>query len=1273
MRRLEQVVCVMSVVAFAAAGGCGSGDSGTPGDSDAAVSSDAGFGFPTGDGGRPTVTILSPDNGAEFSLGESVVLAGLVGDAEDAPTELTLTWSSDLDGQVATPVANPNGVASVTVDDLSAGTHRLTLRATDSDAGVSEASVDVIVVGEVGDPLVSITPEAPRTDDDLSAAVTLPDGAEGAEVTYRWLRDGLDSGLNGNVAPSQLTERGDEWEVRVTIDIGHGQVSEGSAKVLILNTPPSCDEALMLPSAGVTTDTFECTCSTREDSDPGDDDQDYCVFLIDEVPVEVTGEDSCVLPPLTALRGDFLTCQLIPFDGLDEGEPAVAGPTAILNAPPATPDVLVDPPSGGLGTEFTCLVDGGADPDGDDVTFQYTWSVNGYENAGSTSETVTPGTLASDAIATPPVKGDQLRCSARAFDGTTLSGPGLSQAVVLGNSPPSGGAVLVDPSTATESTVLTCMAADAVDSDGDEIVWFYAWAVNGETVVGQASPTLDGTWFDKGDVVTCIATPSDGELNGAPLSSKNQVIVQNTLPVIEAVTVTPEVASTSEVFTCEWSGWIDPDPADTEPEVTLQWEQMGSDGWAPMEGETGETVAAESLSKGAQVRCVATPHNGAQAGEPVPSNAASVGNSSPTVASVAITPAAGGPCDEYACEASGVVDPDGDDTQVVYRWTLDDVPVGEEKAVLTGVAVSPGDVLHCFAKATDGTFSGDGGLLFGPEIGSVPVVVTNTAPVIPSATLTPAEPLPTSQLTCTAGPLSDADWCQGGFSWWYEWIVGGEVVDMPNTNLLSAVGIAPGTTVQCSVAPSDGWDFGEPALSNEVVILPQEPEVDISAPAGAAGSVECILTQEVSVAGPVTYTFYWSFNGGAEQVLPATLSAESVGDCDVITCRAVATAPGFEAGSNVDTESFPFGSDCNDSQPCTNDSCSPTGGCYHQIHADPCEDGEPCTAGENCAGGICGGGDPVSCDDANDCTSDECVDGLGCSYVVLEGACGVDGLCIDGVCCEPSCDGKGCGGDGCGGSCGECDAPAVCDSEAGLCIGPTEGMNIVDLGAFWMGCNENDDLACKNDEYPFHLVYVDTFEADLYEVTVDDYEECVSTFECGPPGTGPNCNYLELDRGNHPINCVNWYDAEDYCAFAGKRMCTEAEWEMAARGIDARRYPWGFELPDCTLAIGPDDEDVDGCGTNSTWEVGSVPAGVSPYGLHDMAGNVHEWVSDWYSDVTYDGTNDNPTGAEMGNLKVRRGGAFDSSAVDMRTGARHKSSPLFGPPDHGFRCCRTFP
>ncbi len=243
----------------------------------------------------------------------------------------------------------------------------------------------------------------------------------------------------------------------------------------------------------------------------------------------------------------------------------------------------------------------------------------------------------------------------------------------------------------------------------------------------------------------------------------------------------------------------------------------------------------------------------------------------------------------------------------------------------------------------------------------------------------------------------------------------------------------------------------------------------------------------------------------------------------------------------------------------------------------------------------------------------------------------------------------------------------VTSTPSGAITSKTDGMTLlyVPAGNFTMGSDTGNP-----NEIPAHLVYLDAFRVDQTDITNRMYAVCANAGGCAwPSRTDSNTHsnyYLDPNLGNFPVIRVTWNDAANYCAWAGRRLPTEAEWEKAARGTDARTYPWGSGAPNPTL-LNFDSEIGD------PTAVGQYPSGASPYGALDMAGNVWNWVNDWYGETYYAGApTSNPSGPSSGLGHVIRGGSwYEQDAAGVRSAFRGYGTLTDTYPTLGFRCAAS--
>ena len=215
-----------------------------------------------------------------------------------------------------------------------------------------------------------------------------------------------------------------------------------------------------------------------------------------------------------------------------------------------------------------------------------------------------------------------------------------------------------------------------------------------------------------------------------------------------------------------------------------------------------------------------------------------------------------------------------------------------------------------------------------------------------------------------------------------------------------------------------------------------------------------------------------------------------------------------------------------------------------------------------------------------------------------------------------------------------------------------EDMVFIPGGRFKMG----SDLGLP-DEKPVHLISISSFELARYEVTHIAYESFLVA--------QGHKKKVDLRDPQLPAVNVNWTDAAAYCRTRGARLPTEAEWEYAARGPNSRTYPWGETRPSAPFARFGGQE-------RKALKIGSLPQGATPEGVLDLAGNVAEWVQDWWHPGYYAQSPPNdPPGPAAGDYRVARGGSWNQPPDELRASARLYHNPDKGVGHIGFRCAKS--
>lgn len=369
----------------------------------------------------PTISLEAPYNAQLVNLGDVVTFTARVGDVEDRPDQMTMSWSSDLDGEFSTQGASSDGEASFAFDGLSVGTHALTVTVTDTDGHASVDRATLYVNGVPEAPTVAIEPD-PATSAGAIVATIVSDAVDpnNDPVTYRyeWYQNGvLTADVANTILPPNLVE-GHTWEVRVYPTDGYGEGDFGSATAVIGNGAPSATSVTISPTTAYTNDTLTAVVSGWYDAD-GDVETYLYAWSVNGT--TIAGAEDATLAGTFFVRGDSVTVTATPWDGTDAGLPVTSGARVIQNSVPTAPTVAISPTRPEDDDALVCRVTGAStDADGDAVAYAYSWTKDGAATA-YTTDTVDAGATGNN---------ETWACTVVPSDGTDVGPSGTSSVVV---------------------------------------------------------------------------------------------------------------------------------------------------------------------------------------------------------------------------------------------------------------------------------------------------------------------------------------------------------------------------------------------------------------------------------------------------------------------------------------------------------------------------------------------------------------------------------------------------------------------------------------------------------------------------------------------------------------------------------------------------------------------------------------------------------------------------------------------------------------------------
>lgn len=762
---------------------------------------------------------------ATDGLGESTVGTDSISIANSPPSlaDVSITPSSPVEGDTLTCVpgtaTDPDGDSisysySWSVSGTSPGVTTSTLGSsrfsrgdsvtctvtpTDGTTAGDPVTSDAVEIGNSA-PSVSSVNLSPRTAYEATTLTCTP--ATGTDVdgdtvsfTYDWIVDGVRLGVGSSTLTGTYFDKEEDVVCEATpTDGSDSGTPVESNTVTILNTPPEVASASLSPTTATESTTFTCTAGTRSDDD-GDSVTVTYGWLIDGAEIATTG---ATLTGSSFSKGNSVACFVTPNDGDDDGDAVVSSAVTVSNTAPVLASVSISPTSPTESDTLTCTPGTVTDADGDSVSYTYAWTVSGA-SAGVTTATLTGSSFD---------KGDTVTCTVTPFDGTSTGTARTSSAVTIVNSAPVLGTVNLSPTTAYEATTLTCTPGTTTDADGDGITYTYDWTVAG-SALGLDSSTLTGSWFNKGEAITCQATPYDGTVSGSAVTS-NTVTILNTAPVVASASLSPTTATESSTLTCSSGATSDAD-GDTVT-VSYSWEIDGATISA-----TGSTLTSANFAKGDSVTCLATPNDGTTNGTAAESSAVVIGNSAPVLTSVSLSPTTPYTDDDVVASVGTVSDLDGDSISYTYAWYVAGSLVsGATGATLDSAWHEKHDTIYVRVTPYDGTD-------YGAAVSSSTIEVENTPPTAPVVSIEPGTAEPDDSLTCvidTASTDNDLD----TITYTYAWYLDGSLYSGLTSDTVSYSYTEHGDTWQCIVTPFDGEDTGTSASDSVSVTDRSAPD-----------------------------------------------------------------------------------------------------------------------------------------------------------------------------------------------------------------------------------------------------------------------------------------------------------------------------------------------------------------------------------------------------------------------------------------------------------------
>jgi hypothetical protein len=655
---------------------------------------------------------------------------------------------------------------------------------------------------------ITLGPAEPHTTTDLVAELsgdfTDPDGDE-VSYSFTWYQDEqARPDLTELTVPASETAKGQTWKIFVLPTDGRVDGPPSEAEILVLNTPPAVETVTLEPTVPLTTEDVVATV-TVDDEDGDTVTLAYSWHLGDAE----TGYQDAILPASATTRGDVWTLHITPSDDEKSGDEVLAS-VNIDNTAPVITSVILDETEV-YEADTIGMVVHTDDADGDGVSLEYTWHVD--------EELVLQGpqaTLSGEHFD----KHQQVTVTVTPNDGFVEGDPVSAGPVTVLNTAPGITGVEISPTEIYEATELDCLAQGWTDDDGDpegyEVIWYVAGAAL------EIDESLDGTHFDRGDIVSCRVRPWDGEEYGEQHES-SAFTVLNSAPVVSTATLSSTSPAEGDTLTVTVAH--DDDDGDAVA-LDYAWYVDGS------AVGTEDRLDSTLFDKHQSIHVEVTPNDGLEDGLTVSSSSATAMNTPPEVTSLLLSPTE--PYTDATITTSvSTTDADGDAVSLAYTWIVDGGATSETGSSLDGLSwFDKHQQVTVRITPSDGEDDG--------SVYTSSVTVLNSPPSAPAVAIEPEQPLAGQDgLLCSlTAESTDDDGDEIGYA--IAWAVDGAAfTDVADTVLTGDTVLAEHLNADerwtCSATPSDEDEAGTPGTASVVTGHLVDPRIT------CGGNTSCML------------------------------------------------------------------------------------------------------------------------------------------------------------------------------------------------------------------------------------------------------------------------------------------------------------------------------------------------------------------------------------------------------------------------------------------------